>query len=320
MVALHSSSPAVQKNLSDGLKRDFIEASCAWDVYKPVDVHNAKLVQLVSDHLGVSTSEANSTLMGRIKVPKRKRDGKSDTMVAYRYLKRTVSHFYEGLGRAAVKGFLASVKQSTGMGTEVAARGRTTRTSVELSAEQAAFFLSDDRFLNELYGHVALLAGAQNMFASLSATHLFTATVPETRATNVVCLFAHFALVVTKVREHLKLRVGVGAAGGVADNTGINEGHRDPWVREMTSLDVQLWRTPQAMRGLRLVDAASPSRASPVRPSTPESGAAAADAGGSSGAAAVGAAALAGGGGAGRGDAAAIAALEAGGAATERLD
>lgn len=289
-------------------------------MYKPVVVHNATLVQLVSDQLGVSASEANSKLMGRIKVPKRKRDGKCDTMVAYRYLKRTVSHFYEGLGKAAVKGFLASVKESTGMGTEVAVRGSTTRTCLELSAEQAAFFLTDDRFLNELYGHVALLAGAQNVFASLNATHLFTETVPETRASIVVCLFAHFALVVTKVREHLKLRVGVGAAAGLADSTGINEGHRDPWVREMASLDLSLWRTPQAMRGLRLVDADSPGRASPLRPSTGEGGAAAAGSDGASSAAPDGAAALGGGGGAGSGDAAAMAALEAEGAVMQQLD
>lgn len=205
------------------------------------------------------------------------------------------------------------------MGKEVPVRGSRTRTYLELSAEQAAFFLADDRFLNELYGHVALLAGAQNAFASLNASHLFTETVPETRATTVVCLFAQFALVVTKVREHLKLRAGLGAAAAAADNSGINEGHRDPWVREMASLDLALWRTPYTTRGLRLVDAASPSRASAWRPSTGEGGAAAADAGGASGAAAGGGGGSTGGGGVGSGDTAAIAAPVMAGAVMEQV-
>lgn len=155
-----------------------------------MDVHNATLVDLVSNRLEITAGEANAKLMGRVKVPKRKADGRSDTVVAYRYLKRTVSHFYEGLGRAAVKAFISSVKESTGMGSEVAVRGSRTRTVLEMSADEAAFFLMNDRLFNELYGHVALLAGARSMFASLNACHLFSETVPETRANTVVCLFA----------------------------------------------------------------------------------------------------------------------------------
>lgn len=308
-VSLVCSIPGAQKDLSDSLKKNVIEASCAWDVYKPMDVHNATLVHLVSARLEVSESEANAKLMGRIKVPKRKANGRSDSMVAYRYLKRTVSHFYEGMGKAAVKAFLSTVKESTGMGTLVSARGSRTRMSLELSSEEAAFLLVDDRFINELYGHVALLAGAKNMFSSLNAGHLFSETVPETRATTVVCLFAHFALVVTKVREHLKLRAGMGAAAAVVENPGVNEGHRDPWVREMASLDLALWRTPQTRRGLRLVDAANPSRASARSPSA-GGGAPAAGSGGSP----------AGGNDTGSGDAAAAAAFMAAGAVMEQVD
>lgn len=79
-VSLVCSLPGAQKDLSDYLKKNVIEASCAWDVYKPMDVHNATLVHLVSARLEVSESEANAKLMGRIKVPKRKANGRSDSL------------------------------------------------------------------------------------------------------------------------------------------------------------------------------------------------------------------------------------------------
>lgn len=302
------------------MKKEFIEASCAWEVYKPLAVHNARLVDLVADRLDISTGEANSKLMARVSVPKRKASGTSSMMVAYRYLKRTVSHFYEGLGRAAIKAFLASVKESTGMGREVAVRGSRTRKMIELSSDEAAFLLTDDRFCNELYGHVALLAGAKSMFASLNAGHLFTETVPETQASIVVCLFAQFALVITKVREYLKLRTGMGGPAALTDSPGVNEGHRDPWVREMASLDLAMWRTTPARRGLRLVDAANCNRASARSPRAGPGGAASAGAGGgASGAAAGGGGPSADGGGVGSGGDTLATAIAAG-AVMEQVD
>lgn len=241
-----------------------------------MEAHNATLVRLVARRLSLTEGEANAKLMGRIRVPKRKVDGRTNTMVAYRYLKRTVSHFYEGLGKAAVNAFLSSIKRSTGMGRNVSVRGSRTRTSVELSAEEASFLLANDRFILETFGHRALLAGVHNMFASINAGHLFSESSMDSEAIDtVVCRFAHFALVVTKVREHLKLRIGGGATAN-PDNPGVNEGHRQPWERELVSLDAALWRTPQTRNGLRIVDADDRNRASVIVPLASEGGAAAA--------------------------------------------
>lgn len=67
------------------------------------------------------------------------------------------------------------------------------------------------------------------MFASLNPGHLFSEAVPETRGSTVVCLFAHLALVVTKVREYLKLRAALSVpAVALVDNPGFNEGHPEP--------------------------------------------------------------------------------------------
>lgn len=111
-----------------------------------MEVHNATLVDLLSTRFKITAAEANVVLMGRIKVLKRKADGRTDTMLAYRYPKRTASLFYEGLGRAAVKSFMSSVNESTGMGASTAVRGSKTRTVKDLPANESAFLLEGDRY------------------------------------------------------------------------------------------------------------------------------------------------------------------------------
>lgn len=80
-----------------------------------------------------------------------------------------------------------------------------------------------------------------------------------------MCLLAHHAFVVTKVREDLKRRAGT-VAQGVGAAGVVNEGHREVWVRELSGLDSHMGRRPEAVNGLRLLDAASPVRADAETP------------------------------------------------------
>lgn len=237
-----------------------MHATMAWHVYQSMESHNATLVQLVSARLDISPDAANEKLLERIPSSKRKNSRSPATVVAYRYLKRSVSHFYENLGKAAVKAFIASVNESTGMAQQVPVRGSSTRTVLTLSKADAEYLRTGDRFVNEAFAHKALLAGAANMFASLSSGHLFEEMTPGAPAKTVVCLLGHMAFVVTKVREHLRLRASDGVAVPLADPSGMNEGHREPWIRELANLDNVYWRLPAACNGLRLKDAASPTR------------------------------------------------------------
>lgn len=252
-----------QKDIVKELKKDFLDATSAWAVYQPMEAINAKMVRLLAARLNISEVDANVKLMGRIKVPKRKTT-RTSTMVAYRYLKRSVSHMFENMGKAAAKAFISSINESTRMAHHVA-RPNTTRTVLELSPADAAYLFTGDRFIREMFGHMALLAAAKNMFASVNATDRFTEPNQQGGDT-VVCLLAHMAFVVTKVREHLRLRMNGGVVPSVALTPGVNEGHRELWIRELMTLDQVYWRRPEATNDLRLVDAASPTRALVISP------------------------------------------------------
>lgn len=263
--------PQRQKELLATLADDFTNAKSAWEVYKPMDKHHAKLVLLLMESQGVSSVEADAML--RLRMPSGKRRGSKApaTVVVYRCIKRAVSHFYESLAKAAVKAFVSSVNDSTGMGKQLPFKKSKTRTVLTLSPTEAAYLLEGDRFISEASSHKALLAGLANMAASIGAGHVFQEPALGGGEPTMVCLLGHMAFVVVKVREHLKLRACEGPAGTYWGPlpSGINEGHREPWIRELVRLDTEYWRLAAARNGLRLADATSSTRASPDRPAPP---------------------------------------------------
>lgn len=253
------------------LKNDFINARSAWEVYKPMEEHYAALVLLVMESQGVSAEDANEKLLMHMPARKRRGSKAPSTVVVYRYIKRAVSHFYENLGKAAVKAFISSINESMGMGKQVPFKESKTRTVLTLSPSEARHLAEGDRFISEAYCHEALLKALANMVASIGASDLFEEPTPGSEEPTMVCLLAHMAFVVTKVREHLKLRGSESAGATVQGHSqaGINEGHREPWIRELARLDGVYWRLAAARNRLRLVDATSSTRASPARPAPP---------------------------------------------------
>lgn len=226
-----------------------------------MDQHNAALLQLTMARCNAKEAAANTLLMGQVRVARRKNKGMQNTMVAYRYLRRSVGHFYGTLGAAATKAFLAGNFELKGIGRLVPVPGSPRRTMNEVNMAEALHLLSGDRFLHESFGHLALLDAMAVIFFLLEAGEvLITYCGPQQGVRVVSCLLAHFAFCVTKVREHLKLRCGsaVTAPGG---NGGFNEGHRVPWMSELELLDGLMWRRNETNNGIRLLDGTSSTRA-----------------------------------------------------------
>eukprot|EP00170_Pyropia_yezoensis_P002229 contig_9327_g2233 len=260
-----------QTELLAMLKDDFSHAKSAWDVYKPMYAHHAALFLLMMESQGVSSEEANERLLMHMPARKRRGSKAPSTLVVYRYIKRTVSHFYASSGKAAVKAFISSITVSTGMGKHVPSKKSKKRTVLTLSPTEALHLAEGDRFITKAYCHEALQKALANMVASIGASDLFEEPTRGSEEPTMVCLLAHMAFVVTKVREHLKLRGGEGAGATIQGNSqaGINEGHREPWIRELVRLDGVYWRLAAARNRLHLLDATSSTRVSPPRPAPP---------------------------------------------------
>lgn len=140
----------MRKVLQRKLKTGFAQATIAWVVFQTVDMLNFKLVRMVMEQLMVRSNEASQKLMSRVAVPVRKNS--TSTLVAYRYLKRTIYHFIERLGRAAVKAYIVRVNTEIDTGSLV-------RNTLEFSPTESAYLLEGDRFIHEGYGHKGIVDG-----------------------------------------------------------------------------------------------------------------------------------------------------------------
>lgn len=97
------------------MKSEWAEAEQAWKTYPATEYFNTTLVRLTARKLYLTAEGAHAVLIGRVSVPTRGNKGKATTeMVAYRYLKRSVSPFFEMLGKTAVKAYVAYIHGQQG--------------------------------------------------------------------------------------------------------------------------------------------------------------------------------------------------------------
>lgn len=212
------------------MKSKWVAAESAWQAYPVREFYNSTLVRMAARKLNLTTDGANSMLMSRVAVPTRGNKVKATSkMVAYRYLKRRVSQFFEMLGKTAVKAYVNFIHERTDMGGRVPMPGSGSRTTLELSTDDAVVLLTAERFIHESYSHMGLLAGLKAIFAYLNASNKIIEPAGAGESGEVVaCLSSQYALVATKVREHLKLHAARSGPAGQQDGAGMNEGHRDP--------------------------------------------------------------------------------------------
>lgn len=132
---------------------------------------------------------------------------------------------------------------------------------LELSSNDCLTLLTADRVIYESYGHTGMMVALTAIFANLNVTCRFLEPAgPGHKDKVVACMLSQFAFVATKIREHFKLRVASVMQASQVEGLRMNEGHRDPWMREWRTLDAKMSHSTAAVNGLRMVDAGSSTR------------------------------------------------------------
>ena len=246
---------------------------------------NVFMQEWTAEHFQVVLREADNLLSRRWRLPQRRRcvnalaltaarpedesiaAARRNKTIAYRYLHRAVSHFYQRIGNKAVSAFATYVNDKTGLGT--LRRTRSTRTKVEVWFEprEAGVLLVNNAFITEMNYRAGVVRALHVVFSVLGVLHRFSeaGAVPGS-ADVVACLTAHVALVSMKIRAHLKRRAASASDDEEAVDTtpGLNGGHRAEWVEELACVR-QLFATQGARssNGLRLTDGEEPRRDDP---------------------------------------------------------
>ena len=190
-----------------------------------------------------------------------------NTTLAYRYLHRAVSHFYQRIGNKAVSAFSTFVNEHAGLGTLRRIRGTRTKVEVVFSPAEAAALLSNDAFITDLVYRGGVVRALQVVFSVLGLLHLFSEAGAAPGSADVIaCLTAHFALVSMKIRAHLKKRAASQSDDEDAVDTtpGLNGGHRAQWVEELAVVRHLLAsQGARSCSGLRMTDGEEPHRDDP---------------------------------------------------------
>lgn len=182
-----------QKDLNDELRETFLSATTAGEVYRTMEQHSTALMELTMARCNISKDSANALLMGQVAVPTRKN--------------KDTPSCDEGVSGA----------QFCPRGLR-AAPGSPRRTIHEVTASGAAYLLHGDRFIHESFGHLGLVDAMAAVFMLMKdGAKIVEHSVPQQSVSVVTCLLAYFALIATKVCEHLKLRCGDGSAPAAGD-------------------------------------------------------------------------------------------------------
>jgi len=190
-----------------------------------------------------------------------------NTTMAYRYLHRAVSHFYQRIGNKAVSAFATIVNDKAGLGSLQHVRGTRTKFEVCFEPQEAGALLINDAFITELLYPGGIVRALRVVFSVLCVLHRFSeAAALPARGDVVACLTSHVALVSMKIRAHRKKRAPSELDDGEAVDTTprLNGGHRAEWVEEMAVVRQRF--APQGARstnGLRLTDGTEPRRDDP---------------------------------------------------------
>jgi len=198
--------------------------------------------------------------------------------MAYKYLHRTVSHFYQGLGNKAVAAFSTYVNNKEHIGSLRRVRGTRTKFEVVFSAGDAAAMLADDSFITEFAYRAGITHALEVVFSVAGVLDSYTeaGTVPGGHP-GICCLMSHVAFVTMKIRAHLTKQAATAADSDDADVGApvLNGGHRAEWVQELVAVQQALAaQGGRPSNGLRITDGANvrctdPSHRSPSTPASP---------------------------------------------------
>lgn len=303
----------LKDDLAKWLHDKFLNSTCTTDVWVTTKDVNVFLRDWTMRRFGVSAKDAVRLLESPWRLPKRPRrqsaprangDAPSDVApkrltIAYQYLHRVVSHFYQKVGAKVLSAFASHVNEELSKGTLRCLRKTTSKFEIYFTREDARWLLEGDRFLNNSVCRDGLVRGVAAVFSHFNVLHRFS----ESGATEggpriLACRLAYFAVAATKVRSHLKMRAspkntdgiqqqdgteendedGSNADDDVDDSAGppaekvscLNGGHRPEWVVELQTVGLVLaGQGARADKGFRVTDGNDPRRTDPTRPRPP---------------------------------------------------
>ena len=256
------------------------------DVWVDISDVNVFMQKWAAERFHVADREADKMLSGRWNLPQRRRHVPTAALagdapnveyvvpvrpsktMAYRYLHRAVSHFYQRIGNKAVSAFSTFVNDQAGLGTLQRTRGTRTKFEVVFAPEEAADLLLSDAFITELVYRSAVVRALHVVFSLLGVLHLFSEAGGAVGSADVIaCLTAHFALVSMKIRACLKKRAAASESDdedAIDTTPGLNGGHRAEWVEELATVRHLLAsQGGRTCNGLRLTDGEQPRRDDP---------------------------------------------------------
>jgi len=245
----------LQPRVVDFLLHKFGRPRGPADVWVDIADVNVLMQKWTAERFNVGDREADKMLSGRWNLPQRRHRvpaaavaadaphvesfvpvSRSKTL-AYRYLHRAVSHFYQRVGNKSVSGFSTFVNDHVGLGTLRRIRGTRTKVKVVFAPEEAADLLLSDAFITELVYRSAVVRALHVVFLLLGVLHLFSEAGGAPGSADVIaCLTAHFALVSMKIRSCLKKRAAASESDdedAIDTTPGLNGGHRAEWIEEL---------------------------------------------------------------------------------------
>jgi len=249
------------------MEQHFGNARVPSDVWPSSAAVNQFLQAKTAETMGVPPERAAQMLQSKWRLPVRvaknvQGTGPVPTVAAkrrtpaYRYLHRSVSHFFQRVGTTAVATFGTHMHTEEDVGTLRRVRGTRTKQEVVFSAAEATEMLNENNFLLDAGCRAALMAAAHAVFSRMGLRCFSEPGPSRGGPRTVACTLAHIAVITHKVRQHLMMRtVPASYEGNSGLPQGLNMGHREEWKRELTTLGVILAvQGARAVNGLRVTD------------------------------------------------------------------
>jgi len=186
-----------QEAFQQALKDDARVAKSPAELYRLGEHVNQRMIDVAVGVYGCSEKEAAISLQQKIMLPVRKPMKGFAMVIAYQYIKRTVSHFNSAITNSTVSTWLKRMNALK----EIGAWSTGNRRVLNLSAPEALDQLRGDAFIKDACGRIAMLDSLAAVISEFGGTDEMVFWVGANRSSRVIrCIFALVAWVSFRVR------------------------------------------------------------------------------------------------------------------------
>jgi len=186
-----------QEDFQQALKDDARLAKSPAELYRLGEHVNQRMIDVAVGVYGCSEKEAAASLQQKIMLPVRKPMKGFAMVVAYQYIKRTVSHFNSAITNCTVSTWLKRMNALKDIGAWSTGNRRT----LNLSAPEALDQLRGDAFIKDACGRIAMLDSLVAVISEFGGTDEMVCWTGANRSSRVIrCIFALVAWVSFRVR------------------------------------------------------------------------------------------------------------------------